>query len=182
MQIKSHIADDLRRRADDPDQLAVALDKQPATVTKMRMLVDEDPSELNVSHLGRELSRWADHLLLADRPAEALAHKEEAADIWRRLGRDKAAFLADLDTAEITFELGRPDDALAELDALVARSADEPYTVYRDFALELRARCLARLGRDEAAMADMQQALSLRQERGNAGQIAETERLLQLLG
>ncbi len=182
MQIRSYIADDLRRKPTSTKKLAMALVQQRKTADKMRQLALEEPSELNVSHLGRELSRLADHLLLAEKPARALPLKEEAVDIWHELGRDKAGFLAELDAAEIVFELGRHDAALEELDRLVERSEDEPFGVYRDFALELRARCLARCGRADEALADLEAALELRRARGNERQIEETERLLELVG
>lgn len=181
MQIKSHIADDLRRRADSPETLADALPKERKTVAKMRELALEDPSELNVSHLGREASRLADHLLLAEELDEALRLKEEAIGVWRKLDRPKAIYLAELDAAEIVFELGRHDEALAEIDRLVEMSAAESFGVYRDFALELRARCLARCERAKEACEDLDEALELRRERGNARQIEETERLRKLI-
>jgi tetratricopeptide (TPR) repeat protein len=181
MQIKSHIADDLRRRATSPKKLAAALPKERKTVETMRELALDDPSELNVSHLGREASRLADHLLLADELDEALRLKEEAIGVWRKLDRPKARFLAELDAAEIVFELGRHDEALDELDRLVEASEDEAFGVYRDFALELRARCLARCARVDDARADLDEALALRRERGNARQIEQTERLVALV-
>ena len=181
MQIKSHIADDLRRRPGSNKKLAVALDEERETVEKMRELAKDDPSELNLSHLGRELSRLADHLLLADQPVEALRLKQEAVDIWQRLGRDKAAYLAELGAAEMVFEAGRRDEALTELDRLVELSDEAMYQVYRDFALELRARCLAQVGRRAEAREELEAVLELRCERGNERQIEQTKRLLRLV-
>ncbi len=182
MQITIHIADDLRRRADHPKRLIEAVDQEQRTVRKMRQLAAHEPTEANLSHLGRELSRLADHHMLADEAEAALPLKDEAVEIWEKLGRPKAVFLAELDAAEITFELGRHDQALDQLHRLVTRSGDDPLAVYRDFALELRARCLARMGRTEQARADLKQALAIRNARGNARQIAHTERLLALVG
>jgi tetratricopeptide (TPR) repeat protein len=181
MQIKTYISDDLRRQPASTKKLAVALQKERESVAMMRRLAQDEPSELNLSHLGRELSRLADHLLLADSPDEALPLKVEAVDIWRELGRDKAVFLAELDAAEIVFELGRCDEALAELDRLVESSRTEALAVYRDFVLELRGRCLARAGQVGLAREDLEEAMELRCERGNARQIEETERLLELI-
>jgi tetratricopeptide (TPR) repeat protein len=189
MQIKSYIDDDLRRRPTSPKKLAVALEQEREAVDKMRRLAQDDPSELNSSHLGRELSRLADHLLLAERPDEALPLKEEAVDIWRELGRDKAVFLAELDATEMVFEmasdlvsdLARREQAVEELDRLVEASELEALEVYRDFALEVRARCLARLGEIERARDDLDETLELRRSRGNARQIEQTERLIGLI-
>ncbi|MFP4600826.1 MAG: hypothetical protein ACLFVJ_21430 [Persicimonas sp.] len=181
MKIRDHIADDLRRRPADLDRLGEALVQGRRTVAKMRALVEDEPSELNRSDLGRQASRLADHLLLADECDEALALKEEAVGIWRRLGRDKARFLAELDAAEIRFELGRRDEALADLDSLVAQSAKPAFQVYRDFALALRGRCRARTDDTAGGRADLQEALELRRERGNQRQIDHTKRLLELV-
>lgn len=181
MHVKTHFDSDLRRRADDPDILRQALAKEPVTVEAMRRLVAEDPSELNLSHLGREASRLADHLLLAGKPDEALPLKEEAVEIWRRLGRRKAEFLARLRAAEIVFELGRREQALEALGELLGEAQAPPVDIYRDFVLEARGRLLARRGMPEEARRDLQKALELRRERGSQKQVEETEQLLEAL-
>ncbi len=181
MKVRDHIADDLRRRPTDPDRLGEAVARGRQTVAKIRELADEEPSELHLSDLGRQVSRLADHLLLADECDEALALKEEAVGIWRRLGRDKARFLAELDAAETRFELGRSQEALAELDRLVEQAGEPEFEVYRDFALVLRGRCRARTGDTAGGLADLQEALELRRQRGSQRQIDHTQRLRELV-
>ena len=181
MQVRTYVDQELRVRPDSESELEGAIEKERETVTSLRRDVDAEPSELNKSHLGRELNRLADHLFLADELEEATQLKEEALDIWRDLDRQKAAFLSRLNLAEFHFEAGHHGRAFDILEMLLDQSASGDTEVYRDFVREVYGRCAFRAGRIDEALEALEDALDIRRERGNDQQVEQTEHMLEIV-
>lgn len=160
--------------------LREAIRSQRDDLETLRETLREDPSELERTRLGRTLNRLSTYLRLDDDCDEAREYCEEAIDIWRDLGRDRATFLARLRRAAIDVRRGRFDEAERQVDDLVDEAADDPFTVYRDFALELRGRLHARAGRAEQATDDLDRALEFRRNDDRDRLVQQTRRLLEL--
>jgi tetratricopeptide (TPR) repeat protein len=173
MNIRTYIDDELRIRPTSTKKLAMALPRERETLLRMREEAENDPSTLNISHLGRACARLSDHLWLDGQWEAAVELGEEALDIWQELERGKAAFLQRLKLAEYHVAMGEAD--LDALEDLVAESEDESLSVYRDFALEALARRAYRVGDYKRALGAIEAALELRRERGNTTQIEQTE-------
>lgn len=180
MRLETYVDDNFCDRACCRETLREAIRSQRDDLETLRETLRKAPSELERTRLGRTLNRLSTYLRLTDECDEACAYCEEAIDIWRDLGRDRATFLARLRRAALDVRRGAFAEAEDRLDALVDEAADEPFTVYRDFALELRGRLHARAGRPEQAIADLELALEFRREDGRDRLVAQTERLLEL--
>jgi tetratricopeptide (TPR) repeat protein len=108
----------------------------------------------------------------------ALSLLEEALAGAQRLGARRLEVVNCIRLATAYQYMGRHDEA----EALFRRAlelAGEPGNVDRlDFALQHRGKCLVEMGRLEEAAACFEEALALRQAKGDAGLIASTEQAL----
>lgn len=179
MRLETQFDDNLRERADDEQQLRAAIEKERRDMQSLRDELAENPETLDRTRLGRTLNRLSEHLKLADEYDEACNLCEEAIAIWQDLGRDRAVFLARLRRAEIEAVRGHLDAAIDEADALVEATDDEPFAIYRDFALECRGRVRAMAGETEAGLADLERALERRHDEGRDRLAERTEQLLE---
>jgi len=181
MRLETHFDDQLRERADAEDRLRKAIAEQRADLETLRDRLADETEQLDRTRLGRTLNRLADHLRLAGDCKEARRLCDEAIAIWRDLGRRRAVFLARLRRADIETTRGRHGAALEEGDALVEAADDEPFAIYRDFALELRGRVRARSGDPDGAVADLEEARTIRRREGRDRLAVRTESLLALV-
>ena len=172
-----------RERADDPAALAPLIEQHLLELPALREAAQKDAQgDGERADLGRLLGKLGRNLRLVGRTQEALEAQEEAAQIWHDLEREKAEFLARLYCAVLQGERGddaATHDAFARLHERVRQ--DDAFAVYEDFLLEYHARFLAERQQLDAARTHMARALALRTRRGNAGQIAQTRALIQLL-
>ena len=180
MRLATHFDDRLRERADSEEALRGAIAEQRRDLEAIRARLADAPGELERSRLGRTLNRLSEYLHLAGEYDEACELCEEAIATWRDLGRDRAMFLARLRRADIAMAAGDLEEALDETDALVDAAGDEPFAIYRDFALELRGRVRANLGEVDDAVADLERAYERRADEGRDRLADRTERLLAL--
>lgn len=178
MRITTHVDSSFRERPDDPERLEEARRDKKRDLASLRENLEEERDELNVTRLGRTLNRLSEYAKLAGDLEEALTYGREAADIWKELDRNRAAFLARLRCVECRFFRGDDRNALERLDDLVEQTEDEPFEIYRDFALEVRGRCRCADARTEAGSADLQRALEIRRERGNDRLVEQTRHVL----
>ena len=181
MRLPTHFDDRLRERADSEEALRQAIDEQRRDLEAIRARLADAPEQLERSRLGRTLNRLSEYLQLAGECGEACELCDEASAVWRDLGRDRAVFLARLRRADVAVAAGDLDDALDEADALVDAAGDEPFAIYRDFALELRGRVRANLGEVDAAIEDLERARERRADEGRDRLVERTERLLALI-
>src|SRR5690554_2749662 len=170
----------LREQPVDEAQLERVLGELKTTADAMRELHASEPTDENLSHLGRALQKQSEALPLAGSFDEARQTKEEAIRIWETLGRDKARFLCRLKLAMIDHQAGEFERAAFALEALEDELA-QGYAMYTDFLAEARARCYHALVRHSEALSQIQRALKVRGARGNARHIEATAKIVAII-
>ena len=181
MRISTSFDEQLREQALCADPLEEAIASGRDDLATLREKLRKSPNELDRTRLARVLNRLSDHLRLADQLDDALAYSDEAIEIWRSFGRERAAYLAQLRRAKILFRSSRGTEGLSEANALVEQADAPPFEIYRDFALQLRGRIHAGEHDFGAAVADLEEALEIRRRRGRQRLVERTERLLELV-
>lgn len=166
----------LREQPVDEAELERVLRELKTTADAMRALHASEPTDENLSHLGRALQKQSEALRLAGSFDEARQTKEEAIRIWETMGRQKAHFLCRLKLAMIDHQAGEFERAALALEALEDELA-QGFAMYTDFLAEARARCYHALGRRDDATAQIQRALDFREIRGNARHIEVTRNI-----
>lgn len=179
MRIRREIGDDLRERAVDEESLRSAIASAREDLEALRARLERADDELDRTRLGRVTSRLADYLSLAGDHDEARRLCQEAVEIWRSFGRERATFLARLRRAANEFRSGRLGAALRSAETLVEEAEEAPFELYRDFALELQGRIRAARGEIDDGCADLRRALALRRERDRGRLVERTESLLE---
>lgn len=181
MRIQKKIGDDLRERAVDEERLRSAIASAREDLEALRDRLEHTDERLDRTRLGRVTSRLADYLSLAGDHEEARRLCDEAIEIWRSFGRERATFLARLRSAAIEFRSGRLGAALRRAETLADEAEEAPFEIYRDFALELRGRIRGARGELGEGRADLRRALTLRRERDRGRLVERTESLLERL-
>src|SRR5690606_655295 len=111
--LRTFFDDDFREHAEDPAALKNGIEGERDAVAHLREQYEAEASEENHARLGRHLQRLSEYLRLDGAHTEALALKDEAIEIWRVLGRNKAYFLSRLQRAIIVLDAGQVDEAVA---------------------------------------------------------------------
>lgn len=183
MRIDTQTGPDFRTQAIDADALHAAIRQARADLDASQLVLAQDPDAPKaLADIGRALKRLTQGLMLDGALEEALMTGAQAHQVWVRLGRGKAAFLASLGLAELAGRAGVEDDEVRlGYEALMAKCAQGDLVIYRDFVLESWARELAARGHWADAIAKMRACLSLRRARGNERQLSETQFLLDAL-
>ncbi|MCR9141330.1 MAG: tetratricopeptide repeat protein [bacterium] len=136
--------------------------------------------------LGRAIGRLGEALRFAGRTAEALECKISSLEIWRALGRSRAVNLAMIRLAIVLDESDRRAEALEILRELRGGLEDpapaDDLAVYADFIHEALALALFRQGDAAAALPELEAALKIRNDRGQAQMMERTRDLLQRIG
>ncbi|MEQ9365451.1 MAG: tetratricopeptide repeat protein [Leptospirales bacterium] len=134
--------------------------------------------------LGRAVSRLGEALRFAGRIPEALECKLRSLEIWEKLQRSRAIYLARIRLAVVLDQAERGSEALEILRELRAELAlgDADLIVYADFIHESLALVLIRAGDSAAAIPELDAALAIRRRRGHAKTIDRTLDLLRRLG
>jgi tetratricopeptide (TPR) repeat protein len=180
MRLETYVDETFCERARCEETLREAIRSQRDDLETLRETLRTDPSELERTRLGRTLNRLSTYLRLTDECDRACEYCDEAIEIWRDLGRERATFLARLRRAALDIRREAFAEAERRLDELVEEAADEPFAIYRDFALEFRGRLHARRGRREQAVEDFERALELRRNDGRDRLVQQTEHMLEL--
>ncbi len=110
--------------------------------------------------------------------AAALGALEVSIERARRVGRMRLAAWAQSLVARIHFLRGELELAIHELDACLAVGSAERWTAFRPWPLALRGEALVRLGADDRANADLEQAYALAREMDDACWLAASGRAL----
>lgn len=180
MAITTHIDETYIERADDPEALAAGIERQTKTLENLQRRFEEGPTDELRADVGRALGRLSEWKRLAGDYDEAIRLKDAAIEVWAALGREKARTLTQLQKAETQHLMGDTENAYKRFEFLLARlKANEELSVYLDFAYEWMARALMRDGRVDDALDAMSKCLLLREQRGNAAQLAQTRELVE---
>lgn len=180
MAVTTFVDDNFIERADDADGLVTSIARQALTLENLRRRFEETPTDALHADIGRALQRLSEWKRLAGDYPEALVLKDEAIAVWAALGREKARTLTQLQKAETQHLAGDPVSAYKRFDHLIPRlKSNDELSVYLDFAYEWLARCQIRDGRILEALDSMSECLVLREQRGNAAQLAYTRELVE---
>lgn len=206
--INIRLGDDFLERAAEPAVLEreIAADERYLQELRLRLEAAENDSERAASEkpdvdqdipredplvkahadVGRQVGRLGEKYRLAGRYAEALACKDEALQVWRKLGREQAICLARIRRA-VVLSCGAaqdgpeafPDDGFSELHALCGETASRAELAsYQDAVHEARAYAYARAGDLGRAVRDLETALGVRELRRNERAVERTRALL----
>lgn len=178
--LKTYLDQDLRERPEDPALLEKLLQKSRSNIPYLRQVLTSEPNEENETRLGRELQRLGTYLHLSKDFASARDAKREAIAIWEKYGRHRAHFLARHQLAMIDIDDGAPEKTIAAIEALLL-ALDEKTSLYRDFLFEGLARAHFACGHFDLARNALEEALKLREARGNDRHIEETHRTLEIV-
>lgn len=171
-----------RTRARDAAQLDALISRERELLGATRALATREDTVENNAHVGRALQRLSEHLAMRGDCDEALELKEEVIALWARLERTRAHFLTRLQRAKILDQRGEDAAATAAFEELeVELAANDQLSNYADFLAEARAFFHAARAERADAVAHLERALRLREQRGNAKQIEQTRALLSRL-
>jgi tetratricopeptide (TPR) repeat protein len=197
-----HFTPDFREREDDSSESQKAIDYYTGARRYFEQKIAETLTENSQNpagsdgtaddarwtelraDFGRAVSRLGEALRFAGRIDEALECKIKSLEVWETLRRPRAIHLARIRLAVVLDQTGRAEDAdraleiLTELRAALNENAHADLTVYADFIHESLA--LVRLRRGEASSAppELEAALEIRVQRGQAKMIERTRELL----
>lgn len=145
---------------------------------RLQEINDTEATDASLADLGRALGRHAELLRIGAHYERALNARDEAAEIWRVLERDRAGVLAQLKGAQEAHLAASPD-AWERFERVAIEVAKPRYGLYADFYHEFRALALCREGRFVEALDDLEIALELRIEQGRkTRQLGETRELI----
>jgi tetratricopeptide (TPR) repeat protein len=180
MAVTKFVDENFIERAEDAEGLVASIARQELTLVNLRRRFEENPTDTLNADIGRAIQRLSEWKRLAGDYQEALALKDEAIAVWAALGREKARTLTQLQKAETQHLAGDPESAYKRFELLIPRlTSIEEFSLYLDFAYEWLARCQIRDGLVLEALDSMSQCLVIREERGNASQLAYTRELVE---
>lgn len=165
----------------DPSALSSALAVQKGNLDTARRLVQEAQNPEAPGILGRELVRIAQLQTLAGEHTQALENLREVCELWASLGRPRARWMARLHMGKTLRQDGQHAEALEVFSSLHQETNHPETAMYLGFALPQRGITLWQMGRRDEAVADLEETLRIRKERGAARMIREAEALLKAI-